>query len=267
MLLFNRARESGPFFIPKTQKEPKMSISEAQLNANRANAQFSTGPVSATGRATSSRNALKTGLTGRTVLLPTDDADEYNRRLENALAFHAPATEEEQTLVQSLIDTDWRLDRIVTLETGILLKGAIEFADAHQAQRARAVPPDQSRNSQEPAASACPSCGCYLEDQPAAHRKALIQAETYLKYEKPLRNLHIQEARLRRQRAKDLAELTRLQAERARQQAAAQKEAAAQKAQPKSHSANQPAAAPNGFEFATAENAENLGSNYHEDRR
>jgi len=160
-----------------------MSISEAQLNANRANAQFSTGPSSAAGRATSSRNALKTGLTGRTVLLPTDDAGEYHRRLENALAFHAPATEEEQILVQSLVDIDWRLDRIVTLETGILLKGSIEFADAHK-------------------------------DQPEALRKALIQAETYLKYERPLRNLHIQESRLQRQRTKLLAELKQLQADR-----------------------------------------------------
>ena len=40
-------------------------ISDARLAANRANAQKSTGPSSSEGKATSSKNALKTGLTGR----------------------------------------------------------------------------------------------------------------------------------------------------------------------------------------------------------
>ena len=56
-------------------------ISPARLAANRANAQRSTGPTSPTGKATSSKNALKTALTGRTVLLPEDDAERYERHL------------------------------------------------------------------------------------------------------------------------------------------------------------------------------------------
>src|SRR4051794_20742495 len=61
------------------QSEPPVlsPISPAQLAANRANAQKSTGPRTDTGRATSSKNAVKTGLTGRTVLLPADDVEEY----------------------------------------------------------------------------------------------------------------------------------------------------------------------------------------------
>jgi hypothetical protein len=49
----------------------------AQIDANRANAQLSTGPSSPEGKAKSSHNALKTGLTGRTILLPTDDVAAY----------------------------------------------------------------------------------------------------------------------------------------------------------------------------------------------
>ncbi|MGA8598820.1 MAG: hypothetical protein WB676_29225 [Bryobacteraceae bacterium] len=49
----------------------------AQIAANQANAQLSTGPTSETGKAKSSLNAVKTGLTGRTVLLPGDDAAIY----------------------------------------------------------------------------------------------------------------------------------------------------------------------------------------------
>ena len=51
--------------------------SEAQLAANRANAQFSSGPKTEQGKLVSSHNALKTGLTGRTIVLPTDDVAAY----------------------------------------------------------------------------------------------------------------------------------------------------------------------------------------------
>ena len=46
----------------------------AQIAANQKNSQLSTGPTSEAGKAKSSLNAVKSGLTGRTVLLPTDDA-------------------------------------------------------------------------------------------------------------------------------------------------------------------------------------------------
>ena len=52
---------------------------EAKIEANRANAQHSTGPRTEEGKAASSRNALKHGLTSFTVLLPTEDPAEYVR--------------------------------------------------------------------------------------------------------------------------------------------------------------------------------------------
>ena len=48
------AIEAAPFSEPKNQK---------RIEANRANAQLSTGPTSETGKAKSSLNAVKTGLT------------------------------------------------------------------------------------------------------------------------------------------------------------------------------------------------------------
>ena len=188
----------------------EVGISSAQLAANRANSQLSTGPVTPAGQAASSLNALKTGLTGRTVLLPGDDTAEYSSRLENATAHHRPVTDEEKSLVQSLVDIDWRLDRAVMLETGIYAKGAAEFADR-------------------------------FDDQPVAHRKLLIQTETYLKYEKSLRNLNVQEARLQRQRTKNLAELKRLKEERIRYELMLQSAA---------RSARPAASVENGFEFS-----------------
>ncbi|MBV9155549.1 MAG: hypothetical protein JO097_04760, partial [Acidobacteriaceae bacterium] len=54
----------------------------AQIQANRANGQLSTGPKTPEGKAKSSLNAVKTGLTGRTVLLPSDDAEAYQKHVQ-----------------------------------------------------------------------------------------------------------------------------------------------------------------------------------------
>jgi hypothetical protein len=158
--------------------------SEAQFTANRANAQLSTGPISAAGKLKSSANALTTGLTGRTVLLPTDDAARYHAHLQSYEAHFQPATPEEQALVQSLADTSWRLARIPGLEMNIYAQGHIAFADE-------------------------------FAEQDDSIRPALIEAQTYLAYEKQIRNLNLQEARLVRRREKETAELRRLQQERA----------------------------------------------------
>jgi hypothetical protein len=63
--------------------------SEAQLAANRQNSQLSTGPKTEAGKAKSSLNAVKTGLTGRTVLLPSDDAAAYEAHVARFFAEYA----------------------------------------------------------------------------------------------------------------------------------------------------------------------------------
>lgn len=191
------------------QQPEAAAVSEAQLAANRANAQLSTGPVTAEGRAQSSKNALKHGLTSKTVVLPYEDSTRYQQNLDSYMAAWQPATDEELQLVQSLVDCDWRLSRIGRLETAILLKGHLEFASKY-------------------------------EDRDSVERAHLIEAEAYLKYEKQLRNLHIQEARLRRLMDKARAELVRLRTARKRQEQAT---APAPASQPQTA---------NGFEFSTS---------------
>jgi hypothetical protein len=78
-------------------------ISEAKLAANQANAQLSTGPRTDIGKQTSSKNALKTGLTGQTVLLPTDHLPAYEALIARFQKKYNPANPEETTLVQSMI--------------------------------------------------------------------------------------------------------------------------------------------------------------------
>jgi hypothetical protein len=62
-------------------------------------------PTSESGKATSSLNALKTGLTGRTVLLPAGDAALYEAHLARFQQRYQPVGDQELALVQSLADT------------------------------------------------------------------------------------------------------------------------------------------------------------------
>ena len=157
--------------------------SSAQIAANQRNAQLSSGPATAAGKAKSSLNAVKTGLTGRTVLLPGEDAALYEAHVSRFMTRHKPSGEDERNLVQSLADTEWRLLRIPALEMGIYAVGGLEFAELFP-----------------------------QEDQ--AVRKQLIEAKVFLVYQRQLNNLSIQESRLSRQREKDTAALRELQEKR-----------------------------------------------------
>jgi hypothetical protein len=178
-----RAAERKAQKLARKAAQQNTEISEARLVANRANAQLSTGPTSPDGKSKSSLNAVKTGLTGRTVLLPTDDAAAYQQFIQNFFAEWNPATDAEHALVQSLADTQWRLNRIPSLEMGLYALGRLEFAN-------------------------------HFDDHDPTLRPALIEAHTYLAYHRQLNNLSIQESRLRRQREKDTAALKQLQSER-----------------------------------------------------
>ncbi|MBV9302788.1 MAG: hypothetical protein JOY62_10955 [Acidobacteriaceae bacterium] len=156
------------------------SASAARVTANRANSQLSTGPKTPEGKAKSSLNAVKSALTGRTVLLPSDDAAVYERHISRFASQFNPVGERETELVQSLADTQWRLNRIPSLEMGIYAVARLNFKNMFQ------------------------------EEQPEV-REALIQAHTFITHQKQLNNLSIQESRLRRNYQKDLTELRQLQ--------------------------------------------------------
>jgi hypothetical protein len=101
---------------------------DSQINANRANAQHSTGPSSPEGKLKSSHNALKTGLTGRTILLPSDDVAAYQKIVAIANDQWRPESDSEKLVVQSIADTQWRLLRIPTLESAVWALGRAQHA-------------------------------------------------------------------------------------------------------------------------------------------
>jgi len=90
-----------------------------QIEANRLNAQHSTGPTSPEGKAAIRFNALKTGIDAQSQVIPGEDpaalallAAEYYDRYQ-------PATPEVRALVDTLITAEWLQRRFRTLEAQI----------------------------------------------------------------------------------------------------------------------------------------------------
>jgi hypothetical protein len=99
------------------------ALNVVQIEANRRNAQQSTGPPSEIGKQKSSLNALRHGLTARVVVMPTEDLAAYQRFSAEFLADLAPETFPERQCAQTIIDTQWRLNRVRGLEDGMLALG------------------------------------------------------------------------------------------------------------------------------------------------
>lgn len=88
-----------------------------------------------------------------------------------------------------------------------------------------------------------------FDQEEAAVRDSLVEAQIFLSYQKQLNNLSIQEGRLRKQREKDNAELVDLQRERKQLEETRLKEAG--RLYEDAHRANQPFdPAEFGFEFS-----------------
>ena len=80
----------------------------------------STGPRTESGKATSSRNALKHGLASGTILIPGEDPDEYDALLEALLDQYTPANITEELLVHAMAKHHWLKDRALRLQGSAL---------------------------------------------------------------------------------------------------------------------------------------------------
>lgn len=97
---------------------------------NHANAQHSTGPRTEDGKRRSSLNTLRHGLTGQTIVLPSEDLAAYERHTRRFTDDLQPKGAIEDQLVQSLADAAWRLNRVAALENNVLALGAIRHDPA-----------------------------------------------------------------------------------------------------------------------------------------
>jgi hypothetical protein len=84
---------------------------EAQIEANRANAQKSTGPRTPEGKAIVAQNAITHGLLARAGVIPGEQEHEFEAHREGLLAQLRPGAPLEEDLAERIVDLSWRLKR------------------------------------------------------------------------------------------------------------------------------------------------------------
>ena len=80
---------------------------QKQIEANRANAQKSTGPKTPEGKAKSCLNRLSHGLASSVTIVPGEEPEEFKALLTDLMAEYEPATPTEQILVEKMTMQQW----------------------------------------------------------------------------------------------------------------------------------------------------------------
>src|SRR4051794_15045422 len=95
---------------------------DKQIEANRRNAQKSTGPRTPAGKAKCSRNALKHGLASisQHAFLSVEDKFAFDRMLYGYILVHQPNHTDEVDLLVDAIYCKWRQQRIWNTETTLV---------------------------------------------------------------------------------------------------------------------------------------------------
>ena len=131
--LAQNVSEQGEIVAPAPFPAP---VSEAKLAANRGNSQLSTGPVSSAGKAISSQNRTRHGLSGSKFrVMPDESQADFDEMLAHLLEDHVPADQTETEFVHQLAEAFWLARRAMRLQDACLL--AIESGDQEVAKTAR----------------------------------------------------------------------------------------------------------------------------------
>src|SRR6185369_17012940 len=107
-----RTRSARASYLPEVPPMP----TEAQINANRLNAQKSTGPTTPEGKARSALNALKSGIDAWSHIIPGEDPAELEALSAQYLLHFQPADPNQFALVDTLISTEWTQRRLRRIE-------------------------------------------------------------------------------------------------------------------------------------------------------
>jgi len=103
-----------------------MVISEKQQQANRQNAQKSTGPKTPEGREAVRFNALTYGLRTRQTILERENAREYSELWDELDAEWQPQTRTERIYLETMVTSQWLLKRIAESEQQIYTIANVE---------------------------------------------------------------------------------------------------------------------------------------------
>ena len=157
---------------------------QSQIDANRANAQHSTGPVTPEGKLASSQNATRHGAYSTQTLIPGEDPAERAALLIEYQKACKPVGPLESHAVDTLTDCKWKLRRLTRIEDATYSLYTITLAE-----ELAALPAD-----------------------PNIHLAYMLQYDAI--NSKMLKRIPQQEARLHRLYAQSMKELRALQAAR-----------------------------------------------------
>jgi hypothetical protein len=111
------------------QNSDNVSISPEKLQANRRNAQLSTGPKTEQGKSRSRRNALKHGILSSALLINegegAEDRAEFDELLGGLHRDLAPAGTLEEMLVERIAVCWWRQKRALRCESGLVRRSYV----------------------------------------------------------------------------------------------------------------------------------------------
>ena len=94
--------------------------SPAQVTASRANGALSNGPSSVEGKAISSRNSLKLGITAESMIIPGEDPAHLEQLQREYQQHYTPVGPVEAELLQDVIRAQWMLRRYYRIETEVI---------------------------------------------------------------------------------------------------------------------------------------------------
>src|ERR1700738_1398617 len=106
-----------------------MALTEAQLNANRQNAQHSTGPRTPEGKQRSALNASRHNLTGQVRVTTPEDQVAYDNHCQGFFEDFKPRGSAEKHLTQTLADKQWQMHYASSLLQSIQVLGQFELQD------------------------------------------------------------------------------------------------------------------------------------------
>ena len=98
-----------------------MLISQKQQEANRNNAQHSTGPTTPEGKAAIRFNALTYGLRTRFTMITGENAADYSQLWDELEADWQPQTRTERCYLETMVTSQWLLKRVAESEQKIYL--------------------------------------------------------------------------------------------------------------------------------------------------
>jgi hypothetical protein len=195
-----------------------------QIEANRRNAQLSTGPVTEQGKRRSRQNAVRHGLIAQTVIDALEDAEDYAVFEMAVTADYDAQSAVERELVLRLASLLWRLRRATTIESGLFKIQALRLLqfrrrrEVHQKRKniiddmhRDAIATEDDRNKDE--ATGSPEIGSQSILQPTDRADDLTRCFVRLSNlpSYPLDRLSRYEATLWRQACQILLTLRRLE--------------------------------------------------------